>query len=147
MPYRCMRPRGHRLLTNRVCSFIVAILYERKWAEARKPIHRFLNRVPLQMSSRRRKTTKTMPRLSLRKRVVLMLENLGPRLAHRWNTLLVPDNLSSSNFSLSSADRPDSRHVLLNRSLIRYVLEEKKKKRKIRRKILRNRLYTIFIEI
>lgn len=95
---------------NRVCSFVVVILYEQKWAEAKKPIHRFLNRVPLQMSSRRKQ--QMMPLfdwrlswLSLRKRIVF---NAGKfRFVHRH-----PDNLSLSNFSISrrSIDRSDSRN-------------------------------------
>lgn len=90
--------------------FVIVWLYEQKWAEAKKPIHRFLNRVPLQMSSRRKQQMMplfdwSLSWLSLRKRIVL---NAGKfRFVHRH-----PDNLSLSNFSISrrSIDRSDSRN-------------------------------------
>ena len=65
-------PRGH--LEPRLFFRRGDIVYERKWAEAKKPIHRFLDRVPLQMSSRRRRNAsfwrpEIVLVVSLRKRV------------------------------------------------------------------------------
>ena len=65
-------PRGH--LEPRLFFRRGDIVYERKWAEAKKPIHRFLDRVPLQMSSRRRRNAsfwrpEIVLIVSLRKRV------------------------------------------------------------------------------
>lgn len=72
-----------------------------KWAEAKKPIHRFLDRVPLQMSSRRRRNAsfwrpEIVLVVSLRKRVNAGKFRTRSQTGHN---LLVPDDLSPSDFS------------------------------------------------
>lgn len=115
-----MRPRGY--LQPRLFFFRRGnIEYERKWAEAKKPIHRFLNRVPLQMSSRGRKGQRWLGSPDLLSACLCGNErkacpNAGKFRADTCSQMehsARSDNLSSSNFSLSSSDRSDPPEILI----------------------------------
>lgn len=123
------RPRGY--LQPRLFFFHRGnIEYERKWAK--KPIHRFLNRVPLQMSSRGRLVSPELLSACLCGNERKACPNAGKFRADTCSQMehsARSDNLSSSNFSLSSSDRSDRDTILpiphVSRSLDSFLTQLK----------------------
>ena len=133
-------PRGH--LEPRLFFRRGDIVYERKWAEAKKPIHRFLDRVPLQMSSRRRRNAsfwrpEIVLVVSLRKRVNAGKFRTRSQTGHN---LLVPDDLSPSDFS-SISESFILLEILIHWCVTKIGRNDQKKEYHI---ILYNRLPSIY---
>lgn len=113
-----------------------------KWAEAKKPIHRFLDRVPLQMSSRRRRNAsfwrpEIVLVVSLRKRVNAGKFRTRSQTGHN---LLVPDDLSPSDFS-SISESFILLEILIHWCVTKIGRNDQKKEYHI---ILYNRLPSIY---